>query len=108
MHIHQLETPVVIVDLTKVEANINRLQSYLDEHGVANRPHIKTHKIPEIAHMQLKAGAVGIACQKISEAEVMAQAGIPDIIPAEACYLGWQESLRLLARLVEPEIPDGA
>lgn len=79
MHLDQLETPVPIVDLDLLQANINKLQSYLDEHKVANRPHIKTHKIPEIAHMQIKGGAVGITCQKISEAEVMAQAGINDI-----------------------------
>ena len=80
MHIQELDTPVTIVDLDKVEANINKLQHYLDKHGIANRPHIKTHKIPEIAHMQIKAGAVGITCQKLGEAEVMAQAGIRDIL----------------------------
>lgn len=79
MYINQLETPAAVVELDKLEANIARFQRYLDEHGIANRPHIKTHKIPEIAHMQLKAGAVGITCQKIGEAEVMAQAGIGDI-----------------------------
>ena len=79
MHIDQLETPAVVIDLDKLTANIDRLQAYLHEHGIANRPHIKTHKIPEIAHMQVKAGAVGITCQKVSEAEVMAQGGIEDI-----------------------------
>lgn len=79
MHINQLETPVAVVELDRLEANIARLQDYLDKHGIANRPHIKTHKIPEIAHMQLNAGAVGICCQKLGEAEVMAQAGIQDI-----------------------------
>ena len=80
MHIQELDTPVAIVDLDKVEANIKKLQQYLDKHGIANRPHIKTHKIPEIAHMQMRAGAVGITCQKLGEAEVMAQAGIHDIL----------------------------
>jgi len=78
--IDELETPVVVVDLDRVEANIARLQSYLDEHGVANWPHIKTHKIPAIAHMQLEAGAAGICCQKLGEAEVMVDAGIRDIL----------------------------
>jgi D-serine deaminase-like pyridoxal phosphate-dependent protein len=77
--IDQLETPVAVVDLDKLEANIAGLQVYLDQHSIANRPHIKTHKIPEIAHMQLDAGAAGITCQKLGEAEVMAQAGIRDI-----------------------------
>ena len=79
MHIDQIDTPAVIIDLDKLEANIARLQTYLDEHDIANRPHIKTHKIPEIAHMQLRAGAVGITCQKLGEVEVMSQAGIRDI-----------------------------
>jgi D-serine deaminase-like pyridoxal phosphate-dependent protein len=80
MDIHQLETPVAVVDLDKVAANIARLQAYLDEHNIANRPHIKTHKIPELAHMQLNAGAIGVTCQKIGEAEVMVQAGVRDIL----------------------------
>jgi len=80
MHTDELETPFAAVDLDKLEANIAGLQRYLHEHGIRNRPHIKTHKIPEIAHMQIEAGAVGIACQKLTEAEVMAQAGIRDIL----------------------------
>jgi D-serine deaminase-like pyridoxal phosphate-dependent protein len=79
MHIDELETPVPVVDIDLMEANISRLQKFLDEHHIANRPHIKTHKIPEIAWMQMKAGAVGITCQKVSEAEVMADHGFTDI-----------------------------
>jgi len=79
MHIDELETPVPVVDIDRLKTNISRLQSYLDEHGIANRPHIKTHKIPEIAQMQMDAGAIGITCQKVSEAEVMADAGFEDI-----------------------------
>src|SRR5512138_118562 len=79
MHLAELETPVPVVDIDRMEANIARLQTYLDEHKLANRPHIKTHKIPAIAKMQMDAGAVGITCQKISEAEVMAEAGFDDI-----------------------------
>ena len=77
--VNQLQTPAAVVDLDTVQANITKLQAYLDSHGIANRPHIKTHKIPEIAWMQINAGAVGITCQKLGEAEVMAQAGIRDI-----------------------------
>jgi D-serine deaminase-like pyridoxal phosphate-dependent protein len=79
MHIDELETPAAIIDLDQLEANIAKFQAYLDQHGIANRPHIKTHKIPAIAHMQLAAGAVGITCQKLGEAEVMAEAGVTDI-----------------------------
>jgi D-serine deaminase-like pyridoxal phosphate-dependent protein len=79
MHIDQIETPAAVVDLDLLEGHIQRFQTYLDQHGIANRPHIKTHKIPAIAHMQVAAGAVGITCQKLGEAEVMADAGIQDI-----------------------------
>jgi len=79
MHVDKLETPVPVVDIDRLEANISRLQTYLNKHGIANRPHIKTHKIPQIAQMQMDAGAVGITCQKVSEAEVMANAGFTDI-----------------------------
>ncbi|HJS20912.1 MAG TPA: D-TA family PLP-dependent enzyme, partial [Anaerolineales bacterium] len=80
MRVDELETPVPIVDMDRMEANIARLQSYLDQHKIANRPHIKTHKIPDIARLQMEAGAVGITCQKVSEAEVMAEAGFSDIL----------------------------
>src|SRR5512143_1542896 len=96
MRIDELETPVPVVDLDRLEANIARLQTYLDEHKIANRPHIKTHKIPQIAQMQMDAGAVGITCQKISEAEVMAAAGFSDIfIPYN--IVGEKKLARLMA-----------
>lgn len=79
MYIDHLETPVPVVDIDRMEANITRLQTYLDEHRIANRPHIKTHKIPAVARLQMDAGAVGITCQKVSEAEVMADSGFDDI-----------------------------
>nr|HRJ45371.1 D-TA family PLP-dependent enzyme [Caldilineaceae bacterium] len=95
------ESPAAVVDLDKLSANINRLQSYLAEHNLANRPHIKTHKIPEIAHMQVDAGAVGITCQKLGEAEVMAQAGIKDIfLPYNLLGGAKLERLMHLARRV--------
>jgi D-serine deaminase-like pyridoxal phosphate-dependent protein len=66
--------------MDRVEANIARIQAACDAAGVANRPHIKTHKNPTLAQMQIKAGARGITCQKIGEAEVMAEAGIDNIL----------------------------
>ncbi len=80
MRIDELDTPSVIIDLERVERNLRRWQSYCDEHGLANRPHIKTHKIPELARQQVALGAKGIACQKLGEAEVMADAGLDDIL----------------------------
>jgi D-serine deaminase-like pyridoxal phosphate-dependent protein len=73
-------TPAVVIDLDKVEANIARVQGICDTAGVANRPHIKTHKIPKLALAQIAAGARGITCQKLGEAEIMADAGISDIL----------------------------
>ena len=105
MDISRLETPVAIVDLDKLRANIVKLQDYLDEHGIANRPHVKTHKIPEIAHMQIKAGAAGITCQKLGEAEVMAQAGIDDIfLPYNIIGDVKLERLMRLARRVKIKV----
>jgi D-serine deaminase-like pyridoxal phosphate-dependent protein len=80
MHINDLETPVPVVDLDVARRNIYRLQKYCDAHSLNLRPHIKTHKLPLFAHEQLCAGAVGITVQKLGEAEVMAQTGIPDIL----------------------------
>ena len=71
---------VLTSDLDRVEANIARVQKLCDAAGVANRPHIKTHKSPVLAKMQLAAGAKGITCQKLGEAEVMAEAGLDDIL----------------------------
>ncbi len=73
-------TPAVVIDLDRVDANIARVQALCDKAGVANRPHIKTHKIPALARMQAEAGAKGITCQKLGEAEIMADAGIDDIL----------------------------
>ena len=76
-----IDTPAVLVDLDVAEANIDRFQAHCDAHGLAVRPHIKTHKLPMLAKRQIKAGAIGITCQKISEAEAMiAEGGIDDVL----------------------------
>ncbi|VIO75212.1 D-TA family PLP-dependent enzyme [Bradyrhizobium ivorense] len=73
-------TPCAVIDMDKVERNIARIQAACDAAGVANRPHIKTHKNPTLAQLQIKAGAKGITCQKLGEAEIMADAGIDNIL----------------------------
>ena len=80
--IENFGTPCPVIDLDIVENNIARAQKWCDEAGVKNRPHIKTHKSPILAMMQIAAGAKGITCQKLGEAEVMVDAGITDIIIA--------------------------
>lgn len=79
---HNISTPALVVDLDKLRHNIDEMAQRAKKAGIALRPHIKTHKTPIIAHMQIKAGAVGIACAKLGEAEVMAAAGIEDIFIA--------------------------
>lgn len=75
----EIETPAVLVDLDIVERNIARFQEHCTKTGIAARPHIKTHKLPDLARRQVAAGAVGITCQKVGEAEVMADGGLDDI-----------------------------
>ena len=74
-----LTTPRVFVDKSRLHANISAMQSLASSAGVALRPHAKTHKSPIIAKWQTEAGAVGICCAKLGEAEVFADAGIQDI-----------------------------
>jgi D-serine deaminase-like pyridoxal phosphate-dependent protein len=78
--IAQVATPMPLIDESRLAANIARVQDYCDAHGKTFRPHIKTHKIPAIAEQQIEAGAIGINCQKVTEAEVFADAGIDDIL----------------------------
>ncbi len=92
--LQDLETPSVLIDLDRMEDNIAIMQARCDALGIQFRPHIKTHKIPDIARRQVEAGAVGIACQKVSEAEVFAAAGFDDIqIPYN--ILGKRKTRRL-------------
>ena len=94
--IEQFGTPCAVVDLDIVDKNIAHLQALCDHAGLANRPHIKTHKSPVLAHRQLAAGAIGITCQKLGEAEIMAEAGITDILIATN-IIGAARSGRLAA-----------
>jgi D-serine deaminase-like pyridoxal phosphate-dependent protein len=103
MRIEELDTPVLTVDLDAVDRNIARVQVRSDELGVALRPHIKTHKLPAIAHMQLHAGASGIACQKLGEAEIMASAGIEDILITFP-LLGVSKATRFAALAAEHQL----
>jgi len=99
MHVFDLDTPALTVDMDVLERNIRNMQEHCNKHDIPLRAHIKTHKVAEIALMQLKAGAIGIACQKLGEAEIMAQAGIKDIlIPYNIVGKPKLERLTLLAK----------
>jgi D-serine deaminase-like pyridoxal phosphate-dependent protein len=97
MTANALDTPAVTIDLDIMEANIRRVQSHLAKHGFANRPHIKTHKIPALGKLQMAAGAVGITCQKIGEVEVFADAGVADDVLLTFNILGEAKTDRLMA-----------
>ncbi len=99
----QFGTPAVVIDLDIVERNIARVQAMCDAAGIANRPHIKTHKSPVLATMQRDAGARGITCQKIGEAEVMADGGHDDILISYN-ILGEQKLGRLGALLSRAKV----
>jgi D-serine deaminase-like pyridoxal phosphate-dependent protein len=79
MRIDEIDTPTVLIDLDKMDRNLRDWQSWMDARNVKLRVHVKTHKVPEIGVLQIKLGARGIACAKVSEAEPFADAGITDI-----------------------------
>ncbi len=85
---HDLDTPAVLVDLDRLEHNIDRMSLIARQAGVALRPHAKSHKLPEVAEMQLAAGAVGLTVAKLGEAEVFVDHGVDDVFIA---YPLWGE-----------------
>ena len=82
MNVDDLDTPALLIDLDRVDRNIRRMQDYCDAHGLSLRPHIKTHKSTAMAQRQLAAGAVGICCATASEAQVMIEGGVADVLLA--------------------------
>ncbi|HUG17026.1 MAG TPA: DSD1 family PLP-dependent enzyme [Thermomicrobiales bacterium] len=98
MPVEDLETPVLIIDLDIMERNLATMMGILDGSGVRLRPHLKTAKSPAIAHLMIQAGAVGICCAKLAEAEVMANAGITNILlTSEVAGAGTFDRLTALA-----------
>ena len=92
----ELDTPALCIDLELLEANIAEAAGLCRESGVAWRPHAKCHKSPDVAHRLIDAGAIGLTCAKLGEAEVFAAAGISDLLVANL-LAGPQK----VARLVE-------
>ena len=80
MNVADLDTPALAADLDVLEQNINGMATHCRQIGVSLRVHTKTHKVPEIAKLQIAAGSQGITCQKLGEAEVMVDAGIDNIL----------------------------
>jgi len=94
--VSDLDTPCVTILLDRLESNIACVQRMVTASGKALRPHIKTHKIPSIAAMQIAAGAVGLTCQKLGEAEVFIDAGVTDDILISFNIVGPAKTGRLM------------
>jgi len=82
MHISELDTPALVIDLDIMERNLRRVADYTKSHGLRLRPHTKTHKVPAVGRRQLDSGAVGLTVAKVGEAEVMLGANPPDLLLA--------------------------
>ena len=97
MHVHELPTPALTIDLNILERNLDRMAALCRDQGLKLRPHIKTHKTPEVARMQVDRGAAGLTVAKVGEAEVMTGAGFDDLLLAFPIW--GAETLRRLAVL---------
>ncbi len=100
-----LDTPALCIDLDLMESNIHQMSDLIRSHGVSWRPHAKCHKTPVIALKQIRAGAIGVTCAKVSEAEVMAASGVRDILIANMIVgqTKW-ERLAALCRSADPVV----
>jgi D-serine deaminase-like pyridoxal phosphate-dependent protein len=96
MHVSEIDTPAVVIDLDVMERNLNRAAAYARSNGLRLRPHTKTHKIPSLARQQLALGAAGLTVAKVGEAEVMLASETPDLLVAYPII-----GRRKLDRLVE-------
>src|SRR5690348_14897349 len=98
MRIEEIDTPALVLDLDRVEHNIATMAAMLAGTGVRLRPHFKTPKCPQVAKLQLEAGAIGITVAKLGEAEVLADAGLGPILMANQ-VVGAKKIDRLMALL---------
>src|SRR2546421_4090899 len=103
MNRDEIPTPALLLDGDRFERNLARMAAHVRKTGKALRPHAKTHRCPEIAHKQVAAGALGVACAKLGEAEVMARFGIRGLLITTEVVS--PSAIRRLMRLVA-EAPD--
>ena len=103
MHKTELDTPALLIDLDKMEANIRTMADYFSTVPAMLRPHVKTHKTPIIAHKQIAAGAIGVTCAKLGEAEAVIHAGIRDVLIANQ-IVGAHKIARLINLAKHSEI----
>jgi 3-hydroxy-D-aspartate aldolase len=99
MAIEEIDTPALVIDLDALERNLRRMADFAARAGIRLRPHAKTHKSPDIAARQIALGAVGMCCQKVSEAEMLVANGIQDVLVSnEVAGAGKLARLARLAR----------
>ncbi|MFN9490810.1 MAG: DSD1 family PLP-dependent enzyme [Betaproteobacteria bacterium] len=103
MTLAEVDTPALLLDLDVFEANLRRLSESLAGRSILLRPHAKSHKCPQIALRQIAAGAVGVCCQKVSEAEAMVEGGVPDVLIANE-VVGRPKLRRLAALATQAKI----
>src|SRR4051794_35407751 len=106
MNLYDLDTPALLVDLDRLERNISGMAEVARAGGKALRPHTKTHKTPEIARMQLDAGAVGLTVAKLGEAEALADHGFTDLFIANQ-IVGAPKYERLFALMKRARVTVG-
>ena len=99
MSLAEVDTPALILELDAFEANLRRLKDSLSGRNVKVRPHAKSHKCPQIAMRQIALGAVGVCCQKVSEAEALVEGGVGDVLVANEVV--GEAKLRRLAALAK-------
>src|SRR5258706_2525658 len=80
MQVQDVDTPALIVELGPLEYNLRLMMDATRDRGVRVRPHAKTHKSPDIGRQQVALGAVGLCCQKVSEAEALVAGGVGDVL----------------------------
>jgi len=98
-----IDTPALVVDLDAYERNLDRMAASLAGTAVRLRPHAKTHKCPVVAHHQLARGAIGVSCQKVSEAEAMVYAGVQNVLVSNQ-VVGAAKIARLLGLATQAEV----
>ena len=102
-HKSELDTPALLIDLDIMETNIQKMADYMTSVNTELRPHVKTHKSPIIAQKQIKAGAIGVTCAKLGEAEEIVQSGIRDVLIANQ-IVGKHKITRLINLAKQSEI----
>ena len=103
MALADVDTPALLVDLDAFERNLDAMAGNISAAGVRLRPHAKTHKCAEIARRQMALGAVGVCCQKVSEAQALARAGVPDVLVSNQ-VVGRRKIERLAALAREAKV----